>query len=166
VVDPATHAPVADGTPGLVALSHLRRSGTVLLRYLVGDVSVRSRERCPHCGRAAERLIAQPTRADDLVKIKGTPVNPAHAIAAVERSAAVRDFRFTVAEAEDGALAMDVLHLAVTLEPGAAADARETLARRVKEAIGVTPVFEIVAEDALAGAGWKARRFVDTRPKP
>ncbi|MBL8837259.1 MAG: AMP-binding protein [Alphaproteobacteria bacterium] len=169
VVDPLTHAPVADGTAGLITLSHLRRSGTVLLRYVVGDLSVRTRERCPHCGRTTERFIRQPERADDLVKIKGTLVNPARAIAAVEGVSAVRDFLFTVAKAAPGdALAMDVLRLAVVLEPGADRGVPAAIAQRVKDAVGVTPAVEAMSPDAFAaavGTGWKAKRFVDARAR-
>lgn len=166
IVDPETFAPLPDGTPGLVCLSHLRRRGTVLLRYLVGDTSVRTRERCPACGRVTERLIAQPVRADELVKIKGTLVNPARAVAAVEGSPAVRDFRFEVARSEAGPLAMDVLRLLVAFEPGAPADAAADLVRRVKEAIGVTPELASVPPDRLAAeqaGAWKAKRFIDRR---
>ena len=169
VVDPATHQPVPDGTPGLIALSHLRRTGTVLLRYLVGDVSVRTRAPCPHCGRATERLIQQPSRADDLVKIKGTLVNPARAIAAIEGIGYVRDFLFTVMKAEPAdVLAMDVLRLAVVLEPDSPADAAAAIAATVKVAIGVTPAVAALAAEEFAaesGSGWKAKRFVDRRAK-
>lgn len=166
IVDPATFAPLPDGAPGLVCLSHLRRRGTVLLRYLIGDTSVRTREPCPVCGRVTERLVAQPVRADDLVKIKGMLVNPALAVAAVEGSPAVRDFRFEVACSEAGPLAMDVLRLLVAFEPGATAEAAAELARRVKEAIGVTPEVASVLPGGLAGeqsGAWKAKRFIDRR---
>ncbi len=170
VVDPTTHAPVPDGEQGLITLSHLRRSGTVLLRYLVGDLSVRTRERCPHCGRVTERFVRQPERVDDLVKIKGTLVNPARAVAAVEGVSAVRDFLFSVGKATpDDALAMDVLQLAVVLEPGADRGTAAAIAQRVKDAVGVTPAVETMAADDFAariGTGWKAKRFVDARPKP
>ena len=38
VVDVETGEPVAEGTPGLLLMSHLNRRGTVLLRYRVGDI--------------------------------------------------------------------------------------------------------------------------------
>jgi phenylacetate-CoA ligase len=157
VVDPVTHAPLPDGEEGLILLSHMRRRGTLLLRYAVGDFGVRSTARCPHCGRVTERILGTPRRADDLTKIRGMLVNPALALAAVEGVAAVRDFRFTIAR--QGALGMDEFVLTVVAEPGAAPET--LLAQRVKDAIGVTPRVALVAE--IGGESWKAKRWIDQR---
>jgi phenylacetate-CoA ligase len=158
VVHPETHAPLSDGEEGLIVISHMRRRGTLLLRYAVGDLGVRSTAPCPHCGRVTERIIGSPQRADALTKLRGTLVNPALAVAAVESVTAVRDFRFQVSR--EGALAMDDFLLLVVAEPGAAA-LEEQLATRVKAAIGVTP--RVVLTDILEGASWKAKRWVDQR---
>jgi phenylacetate-CoA ligase len=157
VVDPVTHAPLPDGEEGLILLSHMRRRGTLLLRYAVGDLGVRSTARCPHCGRVTERILGTPRRADDLTKIRGMLVNPALALAAVEGVAAVRDFRFEISRS--GALGMDVFVLTVVAEPGAAPEA--LLAQRVKDAIGVTPRVALV--ERIEGESWKAKRWVDQR---
>jgi phenylacetate-coenzyme A ligase PaaK-like adenylate-forming protein len=161
VVDPETHRPLPDGAQGMIVLSHLRRRGTLLLRYAVGDLGVRSTARCPHCGRATERIIGTPQRADDLAKIRGMLVNPARAIAAVEGISGVRDFRFEVSR--PAVLAMDRFVLKLVPEMGAEAGLAEAVAARVKAAVGVTPVVEVVGDAALVGAGWKAKRFVDQR---
>lgn len=65
-----------DGTQGLLALTHLNRRGTVLLRYLTGDLATISHETCPHCGRNGQRLMltegsAYAIRTKDLIKFKG-----------------------------------------------------------------------------------------------
>jgi len=168
VVDPVTHQAVPDGTPGLVLLSHLNRRGTVLLRFAVGDIVTRTREPCPHCGRVTERLLGQPRRADDLVKVRGMLVNPAAAVAAVETEPAVTDFRFTLAkESPADPLSMDLLVLEVAAGAGAPPDLPARLTDRVKAAIGVTPQVRLVAAAALApeaAGSWKAKRFVDLRP--
>jgi phenylacetate-coenzyme A ligase PaaK-like adenylate-forming protein len=158
VVDPVTHAPLPDGSEGLIVLSHLRRRGTLLLRYAVGDTGIRDTAPCPHCGRVTERILGTPRRADDLLKIRGMLVNPASAVAAIEGASAVRDFRFEVARAS--ALDMDDFRLLVALEAGGVA---EGLADRVKAAIGVTPRVVVVDQAALLGESWKAKRFVDQR---
>ena len=51
VVEPATGRRLADGESGALAITHLHRRGTVLLRYLVGDIVTLSRTPCPICGR-------------------------------------------------------------------------------------------------------------------
>lgn len=160
VVDPKSHQPLPDGEEGLILVSHMRRRGTLLLRYAVGDLGVRSTARCPHCGRVTERILGTPRRADDLTKIRGMLVNPALAIAAVEAEARVRDFRFEVAR--EGALGMDEFRLMVVPEPGVTG-LEAALATRVKDTIGVTP--RVVLVPAIEDASWKAKRWLDQREK-
>ncbi len=155
VVHPDTHAPLPDGEEGLILVSHMRRRGTLLLRYAVGDLGVRSTEPCPHCGGVTERILGTPRRADDLAKLRGMLVNPALAIAAVEAVRGVRDFAFEVSR--EGPLGMDAFLLRIVADPGI----EDALAAAVKQAIGVTPRVERVAE--LPAAGWKAKRWVDQR---
>ena len=66
---------VPDGETGMLAITHLHRRGTVLLRYLVGDIVALSPEPCPICGRAGERVVATPRRTGSLVKCRGMLVN-------------------------------------------------------------------------------------------
>jgi phenylacetate-CoA ligase len=166
IVDPETHTTLPDGESGLVALTHLKRRGTVLLRYALGDVSVRTRERCPHCGAWTDRLIARPQRADALVKIKGMLVNPEALVSALDESLAGRGYRATVRAVDTGSLASDRLTIEVagTVDPTLAERARAAC----KNAIGVTPEVAWVAADALVdpSAAWKSKKFVDARPKP
>lgn len=149
IVHPETHAPLPDGETGLVLLTHLRRRGTVLARYALGDTSVLSRERCPHCGSWTDRLVATPRRVDDLVKIKGTLVNPALMVAAVEDLIGGREFQF-------------VISAGLTLNIAGAAEARlaESLSQAVKSAIGVTPDVNFVAEIGQAAGAWKLKRVL------
>ena len=165
VVDRDTHEPLPDGEPGLVLLTHLKRRGTVLLRYALGDISERSRERCPHCGAATERLMTLPRRADALVKIKGMLVNPDLMLEALEAELGARAFQVVIAGADpDAPLSADVLSLRVSGDTDAVL--AERLAATVKQAVGVTPSVDFVHADALAdpSASWKAKRFIDRRP--
>lgn len=161
VVHPESGLPLPDGEEGLIVVSHMRRRGTLLLRYAVGDLGLRSTAPCPHCGRVTERILGVPRRADELTKIRGMLVNPAAAIAAVEGIAEVRDFRFEVSR--ESTLGMDAFVLRVVPEPGAGGELASRLAARVKDVVGVTPQVVSVSEDELAGASWKAKRFVDQR---
>jgi phenylacetate-coenzyme A ligase PaaK-like adenylate-forming protein len=164
VVDRDTHAPLPDGEPGLVLLTHLARRGTVLLRYALGDISVLSRERCPHCGASTERLMSLPRRADALVKIKGMLVNPDLMIEALEAELGARPFQAAIGSADPHApLSADVLSLRVSGKADAAL--AERLAAAVKRAVGVTPSVEFVDAGALAdpSASWKAQKLVDRR---
>jgi len=150
VVHPQSYQAVPDGEAGLLLLTHLRRRGTVLLRYALGDISVLSRAQCPHCGSWTDRLTAMPRRADALLKIKGTLVNPDVLVQAVEAAVGGREFQFTVTEDR----------FTLKLARGAPIQGVE---EAVKRACGVTPVVEYVAPEALAGTSWKLKRVVDLR---
>ncbi len=97
VVDPNTFASLADGTRGLVLLSHLNRRGTVLLRYAIGDIAAIANDRCPICGREGPRFVVPPERGDTLVKVRGTLLNPAALIEVLSGVAGVDDYQVVVA---------------------------------------------------------------------
>lgn len=167
IVDPDTHVAVADGTPGLILLTHLKRRGTVLLRYALGDITIRERTSCPHCGANTDRLVALPRRADSLVKIKGMLVNPDLIVAALAEFPAVDDFQIVIAKADPAdPLSMDILTLKVAA-PQASEALQLSLRDRVKKEVGVTPVIEFVGAGGPVegGESWKLKRVVDLRAK-
>ena len=76
VVDPATGRRLPDGESGMLAITHLHRRGTVLLRYLVGDIVTLERERRARSAAGeGERVVATPRRTGSLVKCRGMLVN-------------------------------------------------------------------------------------------
>lgn len=159
IVDPENGMPLAEGEPGWVTITHLQRTGTVLLRYALGDTSILSRSQCRHCGSWTDRLVAMPRRIDTLMKIKGTLVNPDVLVQAAESVIQGREFQFVVTRGGDGA---DALTLRV---PPEAAGLGERLARAVKQAAGVTAAVELAEPHAFADPShsWKAKRVVDLR---
>jgi phenylacetate-coenzyme A ligase PaaK-like adenylate-forming protein len=166
ILDPATGEPRPDGEEGAVAITHLNRRGTVLLRYLIGDVAVRSRARCPHCGATVDRIVSQPRRADSFVKVKGMLVNPALLDAAMAADARVLDHQVRLLRSDpDDPFSMDELEIAVSLAPETPATHDAALADAVKRAVGITPRVVRVRHDALVdpGRAWKTKRFVDLR---
>lgn len=156
IVDPQTLAPLADGQPGLVVLTHLRRRGTVLLRYALGDISALTHAPCPHCGAGTDRLTAMPRRADRLVKVKGTLLNPDVLVQAAEAVLGAQEFQFVIRDGE-------ILGLNVAGRENEALLKR--LAENVKQACGVTPSVAFVAAEAISdpSRSWKAKRVVDQR---
>lgn len=163
IVDPNTSSPLPDGDSGLVVISHLSRTGTVLLRYALGDISVRSRERCPHCGSWTDRFTATPRRVDALVKIKGMLVNPAVLVETIEYRVAGRTFQASVEKRGTGEIATDALVVRVADQADRAAESR--LIEAIRAAVGVTPEVQYVAAGALVdpGEAWKMKKFIDRR---
>ena len=165
VVHPVTHQPLPDGERGLVVLSHLNRRGTLLLRYATGDLSVLTRDRCPHCGANTDRFTETPQRADALVKIKGMLVNPEALEAAVLSVPDVQDYQALI-EREDPSdpFSMDRLRIRI-IASTRHAEVPERVARAVKHAISVRPEVDCVEPAAIYGrdGSFKLKRLVDGR---
>jgi phenylacetate-CoA ligase len=167
VVDAADGRRLADGESGMLAFTHLMRSGTLFLRYMVGDVVTMTQEACPHCGRTAARISSQPVRTGDIVKIKGTLVNLQVLKEELDRFPAVEEYQIVV-RPSDAADPFSPDELAVRL--ATPADRRDQVAREVTaktvDLVHVSPRVEFADRneiyDPLVAA--KPRRVVDLRP--
>lgn len=169
IVDVESGEPVPDGKPGLLLLSHLNRRGTVLLRYRVGDIVAMERGKCGQCGRTGPRFTTDPYRADGLVKIKGTLVDPQalhgqlSSLLSVE---GVSDYQLRVGHrVESDRFSGDRLSVRIACAP----EAREPAAERVQSlasvAIEVMPEVEFLPQHGFESTSqdYKFRRFVDDR---
>ena len=96
IVDPQTGRRLPDGERGMLAVTHLDRRGTVLVRFLVGDVVSLVRTPCPACGRSGDRVVGPVARGNDLVKVKGMLVNPAVLLEALDAIRGVQEFQVVV----------------------------------------------------------------------
>jgi len=176
VLDRETHERLPDGEVGLVAVTHLNRRGMPLVRYLLGDLSALTHEECPVSGRRGEGLLvssgsAHVSRTSELLKIKGTLVNPQIIHDLVMNTPGVVEYQLVVTNAVDGdALSPDRLLLRVGLAAGADASrwlqgTGEELRTRVKGGTEVTPDVELVGLSEIydPARDFKARRIVDQR---
>jgi phenylacetate-coenzyme A ligase PaaK-like adenylate-forming protein len=107
-----------------------------------------------------------PRRTDELVKVKGTLVNPAVLIDVLEGALGARPFEAAVEHIDAGPLAADALVIRIA-RSGAAEPDETVLASRVRAAVGVTPEIRLVAAEALGDPGerWKMKKFVDRRAR-
>jgi len=177
VVDPETHEPLPDGERGLLLLTHLNRRGMPLLRYAMGDLAAITHERCPETGWQGEAILvssgsAHVTRvSDDLLKVKGTLLNPQVVHQVVMDVPGVLEYRLVIANAVEGDSASpDVMRIEVGLDPDAdEAVWTETsgpdLVRKVQQATEVTPELAVLESSAIydPSTEFKARRVVDSR---
>jgi phenylacetate-CoA ligase len=170
VVDPETGRRRDDGEEGMLAVTHLHRRGTVLLRYLVGDVVKISREPCPICGRHGERIVSTPRRVGALVKCRGMLVNTDVVVETLSTLKGIGEFQLLFRR-EDRPGAMD--EMVVRIEFDDAEDKtrpdRGTLSQqvveRVREAVSLRPEVEFEPRGALYDQerSIKAKRVVDSR---
>ena len=176
ILDPDTHERLPDGEPGLVALTHLNRRGMPLLRYLLGDISALTHERCPVSGRGGEALLissgsAHVSRTSELLKIKGTLVNPQLIHEVVMNTPGVLEYQLVVTNKVEGdPLSPDRLLLRIGLNDGVeGAEWLDTvgaeLRRRVQGGTEVTPDLVLVSQTEIYDPtrDFKARRIVDQR---
>jgi phenylacetate-CoA ligase len=74
-VDPATGAPVPDGTLGELVFSTVTKEALPLLRYRTGDIASLRRGTCA-CGRTLVRMSKVTGRRDDMLVVRGVNVYP------------------------------------------------------------------------------------------
>lgn len=170
VVDPESGRRLGDGEAGLLAITHLIRRGTVFVRYALGDIVKLTHEPCPYCGRtASERIVSQPRRTKDIVKVKGTLVNTAALQDALQAHPALDEFQFVLAKSDPAdPLSADDLVLKVAFR--ATANEIEMLSEelrdRVTQIANVRPRIVVVSREEIFDpyVSAKAKRFVDARP--
>jgi phenylacetate-CoA ligase len=74
-VDPATGAPVPDGTAGELVFTTPTKEALPLLRYRTGDIAALTRGTCA-CGRTLVRMSKVLGRRDDMLVVRGVNVYP------------------------------------------------------------------------------------------
>jgi phenylacetate-coenzyme A ligase PaaK-like adenylate-forming protein len=166
IVDPDTGRRLPDGERGALAVTHLDRRGTVLIRFLVGDVVSIDRTPCPHCGRHGERIIGPVVRTKDLVKVKGMLINPAVLLDALQGLADVDEVQVVVQRVDlNDPFSMDELLVRMSTKSLAKDQLANDIADRVQQAVRVKPRVEFtnVTDIYDPASQTKARRFVDKR---
>lgn len=167
VVDEQTHSPLPDGERGLFTVTHLDRRGTVLLRYITGDLNALSNETCPHCGRQGPRVTTNTVRTAELINLKGTLINPdiiKEAIATIE---GIEEYQLVFTKEQiDDPYSSDKLLVRVASQPEQQERIKTQLAAKVAEAAEMRPVIEFVGMSDIFDPAktLKSTRIVDLRP--
>ncbi len=167
VVNEQSHEPLPDGERGLFTVTHLDRRGTVLLRYITGDLNAISNETCPHCGRQGPRVITNTVRTAELVNLKGTLINPdiiKEAIATVE---GIEEYQIVFTkERLDDSYSGEKLVVRVASQPDQRERVQAQLMAKVTEAAEMRPTIEFVGMSDIFDPAktLKSVRVVDLRP--
>jgi phenylacetate-CoA ligase len=164
VVDPETGRRLPDGERGALAATHLDRRGTVLIRFIVGDIVSLDRRPCPICGRTSERLVGPVVRTKDLVKVKGMLINPAVLLDTLQSIAGMEEFQVVVRR-ENNADPLSMDELVVRIAGADQAGLAELVMTKARDAVRVRPRIEFVDAKEIYDVGrqTKAARFVDQR---
>jgi phenylacetate-CoA ligase len=166
VMDPDTGRRLPDGERGVLAITHLDRRGTVLLRYVVGDVLAMTHEPCPHCGRNGDRLVGPVVRTKDLMKVKGMLMSPDTLQEAIRLVPGVDEFQVVVTRQDPAdPYSMDELVVRVATRRRDVARLTDEVVTAAAAATGVRPRVELTAADDIydPSRDAKALRFVDRR---
>ncbi len=165
IVDDESGERLGDGEPGMLAITHLNRRGTVFLRYKIGDMGALDHTPCPHCGRTSVRLSSKPIRTGDLIKIKGALVNLGNLKAELDRVPGLEEYQVVVtSEALEDPFSPDVLKVRVAPGEGVSNIAK-TVTDIVVKLSNLRPQIEEVPRDEIFDPVNmpKPRRVIDER---
>lgn len=171
ILDPGSLKPLPPGEPGLLAITHLDRRGTVLLRYLVGDTAAYEEGTCPHCGRSGGRLVARigsayAARSRDLVQVGKKVFDPEVVFRELSEIRGVVEYQLVVEKERPGdPLSPDRLIIRLSVAGRMRRDLEKEVVERVGKACGIKPVVEYVQSPEIYDPSriLKATRFLDLR---
>ena len=163
LVDPRTLEPVAEGEDGVLVMSGLYSEGTPFPRYLLGDYTRLTSERCG-CGRTSVRAVGgMYGRMDDMLSIRGAHVYPS-AIEDVVRGIAGLSEAYELAiEKRDGQDHVTVrCEARPDLSDAQKATLADTVVRAVSSALEVKVAVELKPYGTVSRE-FKAKRIFDLR---
>jgi len=167
VCDQSSGRRLPEGETGLLVVTHLNRTGTSFLRYVVGDLTAIVNQRCPYCGRNDTRIIAQPVRTKELVNVKGTLINPDVLKSELTHLEGMEEYQvvFTKEDLKDP-YSSDKVMIRVALERDADKDAVfKAIKQKTRKAIEMTPEISIVDKNEIFDTTRtsKCQRIIDER---
>jgi len=164
IVDAETGVAVADGTPGVLVLTHLDKQAGPLVRWWTGDIVVRDSTPCS-CGRTHARLIGGVRgRADDMLVVRGVNVFPSAVEELVRATPGLGDeYQLVInASVHDAAGFMKSIHVRVEQTDSTADMARlaAQLTQEIKQRLQVGAHVEVLPQGTLERSTHKAKRVV------
>jgi phenylacetate-CoA ligase len=165
VIDPATGEPVAEGEEGELVFTTLTREALPLLRYRSGDLSRVTAEPCP-CGRTQARMSRVSHRTDDMLILHGINVFPDDVAAVLAEFPQLAPRLQLIVDRPAG---LDELEVRVELAgfpsdiSGSIMQVRETISRRLRQAVGFEVKLTLLEPRSLQAQGENAPRVIDRR---
>ncbi|MHB8896860.1 MAG: phenylacetate--CoA ligase family protein [Candidatus Geothermincolia bacterium] len=173
VVSEKTGERLPDGEVGLLCITHLNRTGTVLLRYVIGDNAAITHEQCPFCGRTGMRMqvavgSTYASRTSELINLKGTLINPELLRDEIANTAGVAEYQIVLTKKDPSdPYSGDELIIKVgSLPTRPDAEIASELQKRLQVAVEMRAKIEFVELSEIFDptVTLKALRIVDMRP--
>ncbi|HSD53094.1 MAG TPA: phenylacetate--CoA ligase PaaK [Burkholderiales bacterium] len=167
IIDPATGRVLPDGEFGELAFTSLTKEALPVVRYRTRDLT----RLLPGTARPAMRRIDKITgRSDDMLIIRGVNVFPSQIEELVLKAPGLSaHYRLEVSRPRH----LDELAVCVEVKPefadaGEAAWSRaaRALEHHIKSYVGVTTHVVLVPPGSVERSAGKAKRVIDTRPRP
>jgi phenylacetate-CoA ligase len=162
VLDPKTGEPVADGAPGEMVLTTLRKKARPLIRFKTGDIITADHSACP-CGRTHVRIKVI-GRIDDMFIVSGVNVFPSDIEFIVRAIPGLTgEYRIRIYTEER----LTKFDIEVERSPESSQSVQslsQEVAQNVKTRLGVRPKeVKILNSGDIPRATHKAKRVIDTR---
>jgi phenylacetate-coenzyme A ligase PaaK-like adenylate-forming protein len=176
IVDPETGKQKKEGESGALAVTNIDGRGTVVCRFLVGDIfegGIRY-GKCPHCGSEGPRLVGPIGRIMDyhrnldLTNVKGTLLNLNVFYDIMPTIDGIDEWQVSIEKKNDDPSDLDLIRIKVAPKKGVNRTKLEKEVRyKVHDSIEIKPVVDARYKmDELfeeMGGQLKARRIVDRR---
>lgn len=161
IIDPQTGAVLPDGEKGELVFTSLTKEAMPIIRYRTRDLT----RLLPGTARSMRRMEKVTGRSDDMIILRGVNVFPSQ----IEEKLLTLDAlsaHYQIVLTRTGR--MDEMEVLVEARPGAgeaAAQAGKTLAKGIKDTIGISAKVSVCPPEGIERSQGKARRIVDRRPK-
>jgi len=178
LVDPKTGEQVNEGERGTLAVTSIDGRGTIVVRYLIGDIFEKGYETgpCEHCGLSLPRLGGPIGRVKDydehlqLTKIKGNLVNLYNFHEILPAMEAIEEWQVVIAKRNNDPYEVDELTINITPRRGAnAQELSRAICEKIHSVMEITPRVEVFPRSEVLfdrmGGQIKPKRILDSRPK-
>jgi len=166
IVDPATGAPLPDGSEGELVLTTLSKQAMPMVRYRTRDITSVLPGRC-ECGRTLRRIDRIGRRSDDMLIIRGVNVFPSQVEAALLEIEGTLPHYQIVLTRQQG---LDEMEVQVEVTPqmftdkiGALQGLHDRLQGALDHVRGIRVRVALVEANTIERSQGKARRVIDRR---
>jgi phenylacetate-CoA ligase len=166
IVDPATGAPLPDGTEGELVLTTLSKQAMPMIRYRTRDITMLLPSRC-ECGRTLRRIGRIGRRSDDMLIIRGVNVFPSQVESALlQIEGTLPHYQILLTREQE----LDQMEVRIEVTPqmfndkiGALQGLHQRLQSALDRVLGIRVRVALVEAHSIERSEGKARRVIDRR---